>query len=153
MPVFPLGAETHLRSWCHKAPRGPTHSASLAGGKCVCCIWQLSQNQPKMALHRNKVCLPTPEDGLSCSPVSQPHTCKPRICPMDRWRGLGRGDRNHAVGQTGKSKSFGGRETWIQPLPPLPPGSVILSKLQGSVFICEMGIMIIGAVMKRGSRA
>ena len=36
MLVFPLGAETHLGTWCHEAPWGswglPTHSAALAGG-------------------------------------------------------------------------------------------------------------------------
>lgn len=137
-------------------PWGPpgAHPLSIFGrGKCVSWVWQLSQNQPKMALNRNKVCLPTPEDGLSRSPVSQPHTCKPRICPTDRWKGVGRGDQNQAVGQTGKSKSFGGRETRVQILPPLPPGSVILSKLHGRVFICEMGIIITVAVRKGGSRA
>ena len=53
------------------------------------------------------------------------------------------GNPNQPVGQTGKSKDSGGRETWVQILPLPPPGSVTLSQFHGlSFFTCEMGIII-----------
>lgn len=53
------------------------------------------------------------------------------------------GNPNQPVGQTGKSKDFGGRETWVQILPLPAPGSVTLGQFHGlSFFLCEMGIII-----------
>lgn len=125
-------------------PPGAAHPfCSFGREKCASWGWQLSQHQPKMALNRNKICLLTREDGLSCSPVSQPHTCKPRICWVDRWREDGRGT------QTGYGANRQIQGLWLERDLGSNPASTTswlvtcyTSMLHGlSFFTCEMRII------------